>query len=140
MRVTKPRVAIIEALLKRESPVSIEQLHQELNERSCDLVTVYRCLSAFEEIGLVRRSFHHNGTSLFEFAHGGRQRSYHILCKSCGKSEPVDYFSVDGLERVLKERGYTQLTHLVEFFGICPTCQAARPQRDNAVRILDPHL
>ena len=28
MRVTKPRLAILEALIKRDAPVSIEQLHQ----------------------------------------------------------------------------------------------------------------
>lgn len=141
MRVTKPRIAIIEALIRRDSPVSIEQLHQELSEHSCDLVTVYRCLGAFEDIGLVRRSFHHNGTSLFEFAHGGRARSYHILCKACGKAEPVDYFSVEGMERVLKERGYAQLTHVIEFFGVCPACQQAQIiSRNKPVVITDHHV
>lgn len=136
MRVTKPRVAIIEALLHHETPVAIEQLHQEINATSCDLVTVYRCLGAFEEIGLVRRSFHHNGTSLFELVRPGRSRSYHIQCKACGKVEPVDYFPVDGMERILTERGYTQLSHLVEFFGICPACQPAHtaPSRQIAVK------
>src|SRR5688572_6385389 len=72
MRVTKPRVAILNALLKRQAPVAIEQLHEELEAGSCDLVTVYRCLAAFEDIGLVRRSFLHNGTSLYEINVGGR--------------------------------------------------------------------
>ena len=64
MRVTKPRTAILAALINRDSPTSIEQLHQKLAKHSCDLVTVYRCLAAFETIGLVRRSFLHNGTGL----------------------------------------------------------------------------
>jgi Fur family ferric uptake transcriptional regulator len=123
MRITKPRVAILAALIKRDQPVAIEQLHQELAGHSCDLVTVYRCLAAFEEIGLVRRSFLHNGTALYEMAHASRPRHYHIVCKACGKTENLNYFSVDGMERMLTERGYTQLTHIVEFFGVCPTCQ-----------------
>jgi Fur family transcriptional regulator, ferric uptake regulator len=127
MRVTKPRVALLEALIRREEPISIEQLHHMLDKRSCDLVTVYRCLAAFEELGLVRRTFLHNGTSLYEFAHADRSRRYHILCKTCGKAEPVDYFSVEGMERLLTERGYTQLTHIIEFFGVCPTCSKAQP-------------
>jgi len=136
MRVTKPRIALLEALIRREEPVSIENLHQMLDKRSCDLVTVYRCLAAFEELGLVRRTFLHNGTSLYEFAHADRTRRYHILCKSCGKSEPVDYFSVEGMERMLTERGYTQLTHIIEFFGVCPTCsQAQAPARNTAPEI-----
>jgi len=124
MRVTKPRVAILSALFQHQSPVSIEQIHQELERNSCDLVTVYRCLAAFEGIGLVRRSFLHNGTSLYELSLGSAP-NYHILCKQCGRSERIESYSVESLEQTLKERGYTQLTHVVEFFGVCPDCQKA---------------
>jgi Fur family ferric uptake transcriptional regulator len=66
-------------------------------------------------------------------AHASRPRHYHIVCKSCGKTENLNYFSVDGMERMLTERGYTQLTHIVEFFGVCPTCQQqSAPQRSIA--------
>lgn len=122
MRVTKPRIAILETLIKRQAPASIEQIHQDLAHKSCDLVTVYRCLAAFESVGLVRRSFSPNGTNLYEIGINNPQR-YHIVCKSCGKAEPVDYFPVEGMERMLKDHGYTQVSHLVEFFGVCPGCQ-----------------
>jgi Fur family transcriptional regulator, ferric uptake regulator len=128
MRVTKPRIAILNALINRQAPVAIEQLHEELKAGSCDLVTVYRCLAAFEEIGLVRRSFLHNGTSLYEIAFGGRADHCHVVCKSCGKVDRLDYFPVEGISRVLQERGYSQLSHIVEFFGVCPTCNNATPK------------
>lgn len=123
MRITKPRVALIESLARRTAPVAIETLHQELNETSCDLVTVYRCLAAFEKIGIVRRSFQHNGTSMYELLLTSAPKHYHIVCKRCGGTEPVDYFPIEGVERVLRDRGYAELTHLVEFFGVCPACQ-----------------
>lgn len=122
MRVTQPRVAILQALIRRSAPASIEQLHQELDQRSCDLVTVYRCLAAFEQVGLVRRSYLHNGTSLYEFSLGG-ERHYHIVCKSCGRTDRIDYFSVEGPVRMLEQRGYREISHLVEFFGVCHGCQ-----------------
>lgn len=126
LRVTKPRIALIEALAKLNRPVPIEHLHQLLTDGRCDLVTVYRCLSAFEKIGIVRRSFLHNGTSLYELSLGNHARHYHIVCRVCGGTERVDYFPVEGVERVLRERGYSDLSHLVEFFGTCPACAAAR--------------
>src|SRR4051812_21736211 len=52
MRITKPRLAIIEALMKHNGPVSIERIHQEMGTDVCDLVTVYRCLSAFESLDM----------------------------------------------------------------------------------------
>ncbi|MBI3884877.1 MAG: transcriptional repressor [Opitutae bacterium] len=133
MRITKPRVALLAALIRRAGPTSIEQLHQDLPKNACDLVTVYRCLAAFERIGLVRRSFLHSGTSLYEITFG-HAHHYHVVCKSCGTAERVEYFSVAGMERLLKDRGYAQLSHVVEFFGVCPSCQAAAGTRNPAVK------
>lgn len=132
MRITKPRVSLLETLARLARPVPIEALHQQLDKAACDLVTVYRCLAAFEDIGLVRRSFLHNGTSLYELTPSGSPQHYHVVCKSCGQTERVDYFPIDGAERVLRERGYTNVTHLVEFFGLCPACQTAAPRRESA--------
>ncbi len=134
MRITKPRIAIIESLLRHAGPISIERIHQEMGVKVCDLVTVYRCLSAFESLDMVRRSYLHNGTCLYELTLDSN-RHYHIVCKSCGNTERVDYFSVEGMERILKERGYTEVSHIVEFFGICPACQKTGPARGTSVVI-----
>jgi Fur family ferric uptake transcriptional regulator len=128
MRITRPRVAIIESLLKHDGPISIERIHQEMGPEVCDLVTVYRCLSAFESLDMVRRSYLHNGTCLYEVTLG-KQRNYHIVCKGCGRTERVDYFPVEGIQRMLTDRGYAQISHVVEFFGVCPACQQAAPVR-----------
>ena len=128
MRITKPRIAIIESLLKHAGPISIERIHQDIGAEICDLVTVYRCLSAFENLGLVRRSYLHNGTCLYELTLGS-QNHYHIVCKSCGQTERVDYFSVEGMERMLQDRGYTEVSHVVGFYGICPACQKTSAER-----------
>jgi Fur family ferric uptake transcriptional regulator len=122
LRITQPRIAILEALSKRDSPASIEQLHKELTNDSCDLVTVYRCLAVFEELGLVRRCFFHNGTSLYEISLNA-PRHHHVVCKACGKVERLDISLADDVECMLRERGYDQVTHMLEFFGLCPDCQ-----------------
>lgn len=124
MRITKPRIAIIDALQRHDGPISIERIHQEMGAGVCDLVTVYRCLAAFEQLGMVRRSYLHNGTCLYELTLSA-PRHYHIICKSCGATDRVDYFPVEGIERLLQDRGYTEVSHVVEFFGVCPKCQPA---------------
>lgn len=134
MRITKPRIAIIESLLRHAGPISIERIHQDMGVKVCDLVTVYRCLSAFESLDMVRRSYLHNGTCLYELTLGPA-RHYHIVCKTCGQTDRVDYFSVEGMEIILKERGYAQVSHIVEFFGVCPACQQAAPARGTRVTI-----
>lgn len=139
MRVTKPRLAIIAALEKSAQPVTIERIYQDVGEANCDLVTVYRCLTAFEEIGLVRRSYLHTGTCLYELT-VNRPRHYHIVCKACNQTERVDYLAIDGMEQVLAERGYTQLSHVIEFFGICPACQQKAPARNRVPAMPDVSL
>ena len=136
MRVTKPRVALVEALLKQEGPVSIERIHNEVGVDSCDLVTIYRCLAAVEDLGLVRRSYLHNGTCLYEQTFDAA-RHYHIVCKACGKTDKVEYAVAPDVEQKLKDKGYEQVSHVLEFFGICPECQqtAKSVVRGNSVSI-----
>ena len=129
MRITKPRLAIVESMQQHEGPVSIERIHQQMGPAVCDLVTVYRCLAAFEQLGMVRRSHLHNGTCLYELTLR-KTRHYHIVCKGCGSTDRVDYFPVEGIERLLQDRGYADVSHVVEFFGICPKCQSVAPARN----------
>ena len=131
LRITQPRIAILAALAKRGQPTTIEQIHADLEAGSCDLVTVYRCLSAFEDIGLVRRSFFHNGTSLYALSLGDAH-PYHVICKETNQVQEIDpettaelRRNVTQIEELLKSRGYNNVTHVVEFFGLAPDATAA---------------
>lgn len=121
LRVTRPRKAILEILLKNRKPVTIEDLHRELRPGLCDLATVYRCLAAFEKLSLVRRCHFHDGTSLYEIEMGP-DHHHHIVCTSCEKVEALDFCVVEGLERLVRERGYRDVSHMLEFFGVCGEC------------------
>ncbi len=120
-RITRPRVAILEALIARQGPVAIEVLHQSMPNGVCDLATVYRCLAAFEKIGIVRRSYFSEGTAIYEFTLGG-DHHHHIICRECQKVEALDFCVVEGLERLVRDRGYRDVSHMLEFFGVCSTC------------------
>ena len=124
LRITQPRISILETLIRFGQPATIEQIHAELTEVSCDLVTVYRCLAVFEELGLVRRSFFPNGTSLYEFSLDKANR-YHVICKHSNRVEEIDARmtaelreAINRIEDALRERGYSEVSHVVEFFGV----------------------
>ncbi len=100
----------------------MEELHRRMKKGACDLVTVYRCLATLEDVGLVRRCEFGDGSSRYEF--GGREHHHHhIVCKLCRKVETLDICLVEGLERLVRDKGYTQVTHALEFFGICARCR-----------------
>ena len=127
LRITRPRLAILSELIKLGEPASIEQIHRGVGARRCDLVTVYRCMAAFESIGLVRRAFLINGTSLYEINLGDPNR-YHVVCKQTNKVEELDSAYANELRRAvqlvedaLRAQGYAEVGHIVEFFGKSPT-------------------
>lgn len=126
LRITQPRLAILAALNNRAKPTTIEQLHEDVGCDNCDLVTVYRCMAAFEEIGLVRRAFFHNGTALYEINLGEPTR-YHVVCKSTDQVEELDAetsaelrHAIEGIQEKLRARGFTEVAHIVEFFAVAP--------------------
>jgi Fur family ferric uptake transcriptional regulator len=126
LRITQPRIAILTTLFGQTQPVTIEQIHENLSDRSCDLVTVYRCLAAFEELNLVRRSYFHNGTSLYQ-VQLGTEPIYHIVGKTDNTvtTLPADLTSelravIQKIEGELTSRGYTGVSHMAEFFATAP--------------------
>lgn len=137
LRITQPRVAILEALIKRNQPASIEQIHGDLSNSACDLVTVYRCLAAFQEVGLVRLCYFHNGTSLYQI-NLENESPYHVVSKETNEVEQLDQESsaelravLSRIQETLKARGYTEVSHMVQFFAQKPV--QANPREQTAI-------
>jgi len=141
LRITQPRIAIINALIQRNQPISIEQIHAELDSKSCDLVTVYRCLGAFEDIGIVRRSFLHNGTSLYQL--GDRKDPvYHVVSKDTAEIQALDPATsarlsetIAKVEQELRDKGYENVSHVLEFFAKSSASTQVTRTRDAQVKI-----
>jgi Fur family ferric uptake transcriptional regulator len=123
-RVTKPRRAMLQVLTSEHGPFSAEELHQRLSDGMCDLVTVYRCLAAMEEISLVRRCDFGDGSYRYEY-NAGEHHHHHVICRGCRKVETLELCVADGLERIVRQMGYSNVDHTLEIFGICPKCQQA---------------
>jgi len=134
LRITQPRISILNALIKRKEPATIEQIHLDLKDSACDLVTVYRCLAAFEELNLVRRCFFHNGTSLYQIQLTV-EPVYHVVSKDGTILETLpNELAVElsgvltKIEADLKARGYTDVSNMAAFFaggsGARPTSEA----------------
>ncbi|MDF3057869.1 MAG: Fur family transcriptional regulator [Rariglobus sp.] len=131
LRITQPRISILNALINRREPATIEQIHVDLKDSACDLVTVYRCLAAFEELGLVRRCFFHNGTSLYQIQFSD-EPVYHVVSKDGAILESVSPELAKELRTVLtkietelKGRGYTDVTNMAAFFATAGARQSA---------------
>lgn len=122
LRRTQPRIAILELLTQEHGPFSIEQIRTRIKKVELDVVTVYRCLAAFEKIRIVRRCDFGDGVARYEFQSSEDHHHHHIVCVSCRKSETLDSCSLPKLDHAVRKLGYTDITHRLEFFGRCPEC------------------
>jgi Fur family transcriptional regulator, ferric uptake regulator len=124
-KVTGPRQAILEILRANPGPMSIKQIHQALPAGDCDLATVYRSMHMLEEMGMVKKFDLGEGGARFELlAEGDDGHHHHLVCTRCSDVVEIEQCFPDQLEKEIASRnGFKQVTHKLEFFGICPRCQ-----------------
>ena len=121
LRLTKQRKAILEVLADAESPASAEETFSSLPKDTCDLVTAYRCLEQFERARIVERGVRENGTKVYCLSHG-HGHHHHLTCRKCGTAERIDLCKGEELEVAAQGFGYTEISHVMEVFGLCPEC------------------
>lgn len=122
LRVTKQRRAMLEVLATAENPLSADETHSGLPKGSCDLVTVYRSLEQLERVGVLQLGVRENGTKVYCLSHGN-DHHHHLTCRSCGRTERVDLCMGEDLEKVGRSYGFSDLSHVMELFGVCPDCR-----------------
>ncbi|TAK53497.1 MAG: ferric iron uptake transcriptional regulator [Gammaproteobacteria bacterium] len=120
LKVTLPRIKILEILAASAVHLSAEDIYRQLLEHGEDigLATVYRVLTQFEAASLVRRHHFEGGTAVFELNRG--EHHDHIVCMDCGK---VEEFLDCGIESrqldVAKKLGFQVEEHNLILYGRC---------------------
>lgn len=133
-KVTGPRQAILDVLRQHAHPLTNKEIHAALGTADCDLATVYRTMHALEALGMVRRVDFGEGAARFELAEEGVDpHHHHLVCRRCSMVVEIDDCFPSELERELARRhGFRDVSHRLEFFGVCPRCQAAGPAPSGA--------
>ena len=109
-------------LAAEHGPFTAAEVHDRLPAGECDLVTVYRTLESMEAIDLVRRCDFGDGSYRYEFNHA-EHHHHHIVCRACRSVQVLEVCVAESLERIARQKGYAQVSHALEVFGICPACQ-----------------
>jgi Fur family ferric uptake transcriptional regulator len=137
-RLTSPRKLILECALRAKKPFSAESLQLALKAftqksgskkaatadlATPDLATVYRNLAFFSDIGLISRVDLGGDMAVYEIASKESGHHHHyFICRSCGKTEALESCSMAPIEAQLKKKGFRDLTHRLEFSGLCANC------------------
>ena len=121
LKLTEPRKAILQALVENHGPYSAEEIHKLFTKKVCDQVTVYRCLTSLEKAGMIKRCEFGDGTARYEFFK--KEHHHHVICKECKKIEVLDDCELQEIDRFARKKGFTDVSHSLEFFGICSDCK-----------------
>ena len=121
LKLTEPRRAILQALIDSHGPFTAEEIFKIITKRVCDVATVYRCVTSLEEAGILRRCEFGDGIARYELA--GATHHHHIICNECKRIEIVEDDELEKIDSFARKRGFSDISHTLEFFGICPKCK-----------------
>jgi len=121
-RLTPQRLAILRALIGSHQHPSVEQIYRQVRQDfpTTSLATVYNTLECLKSLGEVLE-LPLGGASRYD---GRKPEPHaHLICTACGRIEDLDIDLGGITQAVAQERGYTEVRHRLEFYGICPACQ-----------------
>lgn len=123
-RQTRQRAAVAAALESLDDFRSAQEIHDDLRRsgEGVGLTTVYRALQALAADGLVDVIVRSDGEAVYRRC-SSRGHHHHLVCRSCRAAIEVEAPSVEEwASRVAHQHGFTEVSHTVEVFGICPDC------------------
>jgi len=131
-RLTPQRMAVLKILLESGEHLSAEEIHTRLTPQfpMTSLATIYKTVGVLKEMGeVLELSFGREG-SLYD---GKRPYPHpHLICVRCRAVLDPEVDLLDGISLELsRTTGYQLLSQRLEFYGICPTCQAAEQDQNS---------
>jgi Fur family transcriptional regulator, ferric uptake regulator len=120
-RVTRQRMAVLDALRRAPEPLSARDLHAGLG-RSVGLATVYRALQGLVDAGRVDVFRRETGEALFRLCNPVHH--HHLVCQCCGRVVEIDTCAVElWASRIAQGHGFTMTDHQADVFGVCAGCR-----------------
>jgi Fur family ferric uptake transcriptional regulator len=124
LRVTSPRIAVLEALDEADGHVTAEQVRQAVLTRlgSVSVQTIYDILAALAAAGLVRCLETPGHPARFETRVGDNH--HHFICRSCGNTIDIDCATGETpcLTPSALPTGFQADEAEVTYWGTCSDC------------------
>jgi len=127
-RNTWQRERVREALAGAPGFVSAQSLHATLRGENTGigLATVYRALAGLAAQGDADSLQSPEGEALYR-ACSTSGHHHHLICRSCGRTVEIEASDVEQwAKRTAERHGFSDAEHIVDIFGLCSDCAAAR--------------
>lgn len=124
-RITLPRLGVLKILKSNHNPLTMSEIHDLINKenlkKKIDLATIYRTINLFVDLKIVSEVNFRDEFKRYELVFD-RHHHHHIVCKKCKKIENVEQCLTNEIEKMLVKKGYKDISHSLEFFGVCKEC------------------
>ncbi len=126
LKVTKQRLAILHALLKRGNHFSAKVIFEDLKKENAEdleigFATVYRFLRDLAKSGYITEIRIGGLPARYEWAN--QQHHDHLTCLNCHTIYEFENKSIERLQQqVALNFGFKLTDHLMELYGICSHC------------------
>lgn len=124
LKVTHQRLAILKTLHQGRRHVTAQELYEMLSKEYPDVgfATVYRFLRALTEAHFVTEMRVGGLPARYELT--PKSHHDHLTCTKCGKICEFENRAIEALqEKVAYQFGFELTHHVLELYGICPSCQ-----------------
>lgn len=125
LKVTQPRLRVLEIIDTKESAISQPELEKILGSE-IDRVTLYRILGSFEEKGILHKVFDLNGTATYAICstecstHQHDDQHVHFICSTCNSVFCLNEISSP---KVQLPDGFSLQSVSVNAVGLCDKCR-----------------
>ena len=117
LSLTRQRFLVFELLEGRE-PLSMHDLY-ELSKGRLDRASLYRTISVFEQLGIVRR-VNIGWKYKIELSDRFVEHHHHLACLNCHKVVPINEAELEAfIGSVAMNHNFKPLEHQVEIQGLC---------------------
>jgi Fur family ferric uptake transcriptional regulator len=124
-RLTPQRRQVVRAIAASHDYFTPATVHEKASRDTVGigLATVYRTLEVLAELGLICHL--HAGGHCPSYTVGAASRDHHhLICSGCGRVEDFATGDLAAVEsRLARDSGFRIEGRLLEFTGLCQTCQ-----------------
>ncbi len=125
LRMTPQRLAVLKALVNNRTHPSAEQIYDWVRKDfpTTSLATVYKTLAVLKETGQVTELGFSNDCNRYDLTTGPHA---HLICVRWKSIMDPDLNGfTQASQQIAAQYGYTLLSQRMDFFGVCPKCQAS---------------
>lgn len=127
-RQTEQRRALIAFLTSADRCLSAREIHAELDRqgRPVSLATIYRTVARLVRAGALDVVPRDDGEATYVV--GSDRHHHHLVCRRCGRADEIADPAVERWAHdEAARRGFSDVTHALTVFGVCPACRAPGP-------------